>query len=391
MLAPPDLLADLHWPAKFSEIPKDVFHREDVYARELERIFYGPQWHPVAHVAEIPNCGDFKTAQIGEALVLIVHGEDDRIRVFENACPHRGTQLQTCASGTLERIECPYHRWQFDIAGNLLGAPGSDQFPPDFRKADYGLRALRSEALRGLIFATFDKAAPPLREYLGDADAFLGKAFGEEPLVLLGYQKVIYTTNWKAYADNEGYHAPLLHRAFRLLGWQGGKGVQSVTAYGHKLHDAELRLPKTSFLKDSSLLDFRDDRRPQRSIIVLLFPLVAAIRHVDTINLRYAYPRGPHETEVHYAYFGLASDDAAMANHRVRQSSNLTGPSGLVSLEDGAVFNRIQRASRVPGTVEFQKGVTGPLHGPCLVDQNGENGNLARWEHYREIMGFARS
>jgi hypothetical protein len=32
----------------------------------------------------------------------------------------------------------------------------------------------------------------------------------------MGYQKVTCATNRKEYSDNEGYHAPLLHGAFRL-------------------------------------------------------------------------------------------------------------------------------------------------------------------------------
>ena len=51
---------DVRWPAKFNEIPKEVFQRDDVYRRELERIFYGPEWHIVAHRAELAEPGDFK-------------------------------------------------------------------------------------------------------------------------------------------------------------------------------------------------------------------------------------------------------------------------------------------------------------------------------------------
>ncbi|MEJ1968632.1 MAG: Rieske (2Fe-2S) protein [Rhizomicrobium sp.] len=101
---------NIRWPSKFNEIPKEVFHREDVYRLELERIFMGPEWHMVAHRAELANPGDYKTFQIGEAPVLIVHGEDGKLRVFQNACPHRGTQLATCPRGSGRKIECPYHR-----------------------------------------------------------------------------------------------------------------------------------------------------------------------------------------------------------------------------------------------------------------------------------------
>lgn len=128
------------WPANPTELPKAAFHREDVYRLELERIFRGPEWHPLAHVAELPKPGDFKTFRLGDAPVLVIRGDDDRVRVVFNSCTHRGTQLQTCSRGHAEEFECPYHRWLFNNRGELLAAPGSDRFSAAFRKADYHLR-----------------------------------------------------------------------------------------------------------------------------------------------------------------------------------------------------------------------------------------------------------
>jgi phenylpropionate dioxygenase-like ring-hydroxylating dioxygenase large terminal subunit len=383
----------VRWPAEFNTIPKDVFHRRDVYEAELERIFYGPEWHPLAHISELPNKGDFKTLQIGEAPVLIVHGDDDRLRVFFNSCAHRGTQLKTCARGNAAEIECPYHRWLFNLRGNLVGAPGMDQFEPDFRKEDYGLRDLRSAEFCGLIFATCRNETPLLPEFLHGAEENLKKALGGDGrLRLIGYQKTIYETNWKEYGDNEGYHPPLLHRAFRLLRWQGGKGSQGVTEHGHKVLDAEVQPPSEGFLNDHSLVEFRDPARPPRSVVVSLWPMTTIVKHMDVINIRFAFPRSPDATEVHYAYYAHADDSPELYEHRVRQASNLLGPSGFISLEDGAVFGRVHEGSYTPGTVAFHKGYPGkPLASPCFVAQNDEASNLLRWERYRRTMGFDRA
>ena len=383
----------IHWPAAYSEIPKEVFHRQDIFRLELERIFYGPHWHPVAHRAEVPKPGDFKTIHLGEAPLLVIHGDDGKIRVFFNSCPHRGTQLQTCSRGNAKGITCPYHRWSFDNNGVLIAAPGSERFPATFRNQDYGLRELRSDMLHGLVFATCSKDGPSLDEFLdADAKTYVANVLGGDGrLNLLGYQKVVYATNWKEYGDNEGYHAPLLHRAFQLLLWQGGSGTQCVTANGHKLITAGLRPSQNvGFLDDASLVEFRDKKLPPRSVIVNLFPMSTMTKHMDVINVRYSIPRSPDETEVHYAYFSHADDDAAMVRHRVRQASNLLGPSGLISLEDGAVFNRLHEGSNTLGKVGFQKGVNGVLAAPAFVEQNDEASNLVKWEHYRQIMGFDR-
>ncbi|MET0659698.1 MAG: aromatic ring-hydroxylating dioxygenase subunit alpha [Steroidobacteraceae bacterium] len=380
----------VEWPERFNAVPKDIFHREDIYRFELERIFYGPEWHPVAHRAEVPKPGDFKTQYVGEASLLIVHGVDGELRVFMNSCPHRGTTLKTEARGSCDLIVCPYHRWTFTPQGELRGAPGTDDFPSDFRKEDFGLRRLRAEEVFGLLFVTFSDKTPPLRDYLGDTIPYIGKVLGDDGrLTLLGYQKVIFDCNWKLYNDNEGYHGPLLHTAFQLLQFRSGEGTQFMTANAHKVNCTTLPPVKdTGALKDFSIIEARDPKRPAQAAIVTLFPLAQMVKQLDVINVRHAHPLSPHRTEVHYTYFAHQDDDAALAGHRIRQASNLLGPSGFISLEDGAVFNRIQLGSATGGTTHYVKGARGPLSGACVLDKGDEAGNLVRWARYREVMGF---
>lgn len=380
----------IQWPPRMNEVPKDIFYRPDVYRAELERIFRGREWHPVTHRAEVPAPGDFKATYIGESPILVVHGEDGKIRVFENACSHRGTQIQTCSRGHAEKLECPYHRWTFSTTGELLGCPGRSDFPEGFVPEQHGLTELRSESYCNLVFATYSASTPNLDEYLGETKDYISRVLGNDGnLKLLGYQKVNVASNWKAYADNEGYHAPLLHTAFRLLQWKGGSGSQIMTKHAHKAINVNLSVPKKGFLNDHSLVEARDESIPPQSIIVSLFPNAIVIRHLDVINVRYAFPKSPDETEVHYAYFSHQSDGEALETHRSRQAANLLGPSGLISLEDGAVFNRLHVGAHTSGNVGFQKGVTAEFDpNQTSFKHNDEAGNLIRWNRYRESMGF---
>jgi anthranilate 1,2-dioxygenase large subunit len=111
---------------------------------------------------------------------------------------------------------------------------------------------------------------------------------------------------------------------------------------------------------------------------------------MDVINLRFAIPLSVNETEVHYAYFSHLDDDAEMERHRVRQSSNLLGPCGLVSMEDASVFHRVHIGNHTPGVVTFQKGVKNTSSVEQEFKQNDESGNLPRWDYYRRSMGFER-
>lgn len=382
----------MQWPRELNKVPKTAFLRQDVFDREMERIFKGPEWHPVAHECEVPNSGDFKSIHVGPVPVLVVRGDDGKVRVFENSCPHRGTQLKTSSRGNSRAIECPYHRWAFNTRGDLMGAPGMQDFPPDFRKEDNGLKAFRTETLHGVVFTTLDSEAPDLNSYLGDTAEYIARALGGDGrLKLMGYQKVTFDANWKEYSDNEGYHAPLLHGAFRLLQWQGGKGVQFVTGGAHKVTAAELgHAPDNGFLQDPSLIQLFDKSRAPESIIAALFPVSLILKHLDVMTIRYAIPRSVGSTEVHYAYYSHLDDSPELARHRLRQASNLLGPSGLISLEDGAVFNRLHVGASAGGTANFQKGVGDLKELRTSLAQNDEAGNLVRWEHYRKLMGFDR-
>lgn len=295
--------------------------------------------------------------------------------------------------GNKKEFECPYHRWLFDTSGNLVGCPNHREFLPNFNKADYPLAQPRFDTFYGLIFVTLSADTEPLLEFLGDTQkTLLDLLGGDGRLELLGYQKVRYDSNWKAYADNDGYHAPLLHQAFKLLNWQGGKGRQfTCTSHGHICFESALSVVSgPTVLKDQSLIEFKGQDPSVGSRIVSLFPTFVATKHLDVINLRFANPIDENKVEVHYAYFAHQDDDEDMLRHRLRQSSNLLGPCGLVSMEDASIFHRIHIGSHTPGSAVFQKGVHDPSKLGSEFLQNDESGNLPRWEYYRQVMGFQR-
>jgi anthranilate 1,2-dioxygenase large subunit len=366
------------------DLPKEIFSDPVIYREELKRIFYGPYWHPVAHRAELPELNSFKTAWLGEIPVIITRGADDRIRALVNSCSHRGTLLEQRRVGVANEFQCPYHRWLFDNEGAFCGAPGQRDFRADLTDKDYALPALRVEEFAGLIFVTLDRDAPLLETFLGEcAQPLRDCMIDEGRLTLLGYQRVVYKTNWKTYFDNDFYHAPLLHQGFRILGWQGGKGdVAIAQPVGHfAVGYQSSPYVDNGYLADPSVVEFRGD--DDRARVVALRPVSVITKHVDTINVRFARPLGVDRTEVSYAFFGHESDSPEFRDHRARQASNLLGPSGFITIEDAAVFNRQQMTSGDLGHQRFVKGVDNP---PEDATQNDEIGNTIGWAYYREMM-----
>ncbi|MEJ1962705.1 MAG: hypothetical protein WDO56_14630 [Gammaproteobacteria bacterium] len=167
----------------------------------------------------------------------------------------------------------------------------------------------------------------------------------------------------------------------------GGKGFQIANERGHRAYVGELRLPESqNRLMDPSLIEYRGGGDLKRgSVSVRFFPISGMTRHLDSIGIRFANPLSVDETEVHYTYFARADDNAEMIRHRVRQASNLLGPSGMVSMEDAAVFHRLHIAGYTPGNAIFQKGVTDEYVMPTEFSQSDESANLPGWEHYRKI------
>ena len=391
------------WPQAFNHAPKWAVERADIFELELQRIFSGPIWHLVAHRSELDQPGRFKRVTVGLTPLLLVHGDDGTIRALHNACAHRGTMLENRFRGSVTNFECPYHRWAYNLDGSLLRCPGEQDFPATFERSNHGLKHAQVSEIHGLIFVSLHPTTPDLDSWLSEISKPLQASMGNDGrLNLLGYQKVIFDANWKIYMDDEGYHAPLLHKAFQLLRWRGSQGSQKRARYGHRVTDTTMdnQTDGGGLLKDQSLIDYRGGNTPKNklshqqagSLLVTPWPLGAIMNHLDLINIRFATPLSPTQTEVHYAYFAHQDDDAEMYRHRLRQASNLIGPSGFISLEDGAVFARIQKAIHTqPEQTYYLRGwQDSEGYDPYSVSQNDETTNTVWWEMYRKTMGFER-
>ena len=221
--APPaaSFAARFRWPEEgLTRIPDWVYTDDEVYAREVERIFHGHTWNYVGLEAEVPVPGTYKRSNVGPTPVVVTRAADGSINVFENRCAHRAAEFCRSHRGEAKDFVCPYHQWSYDLKGNLTGVPfrrGVDRkggMPADFNLADNNLRKLKVTTRRGVIFASYDDDMEPLEDYLGpeiltDFDA----AFDGRPLTVLGYYRNTLPGNWKLYHENlkDPYHATLLH------------------------------------------------------------------------------------------------------------------------------------------------------------------------------------
>ena len=149
--------------------------------------------------------------------VLLVRGEDGRVRSFLNACRHRGARV---ASGhgtagsrrTGGKFVCPYHGWTYDCRGRLAGVPDRESFAGlDPRRAPSRRTAGRERG--GMLWSALDPSTPlDLDSSLaGLAPELASYRFGG--YVHYARRTLSRRMNWKMIIDTflESYHFPVLH------------------------------------------------------------------------------------------------------------------------------------------------------------------------------------
>lgn len=400
------------WPQPgVTRVPYRLYGDQAVYDRERARVFGGRTWNYLCLDAELPNKGDYKTTTVGDMPVVVVRDHDGKINGFENRCAHRGAQLCLERFGNKRKIACVYHGWTFDLQGNLTavafqnGIKGKGGMPEDFKRDEHNLRKLKVEVFAGLVFGTFADDMPGVEAYLGLEIATSIRRVFNRPIKLLGYNNQVLKNNWKLYVENvkDPYHASILHlffTTFRINRLSQSGGIVLDDAGGHHIsyskidrgdtsrdYEAQgLRSAKEEFgLADASLLESPDEFGDGVTLQILtVFPNFVVQQIQNSLAVRQVVPKGVDRTELLWTYFGFADDDAKMDLLRLKQS-NLVGPAGYISLEDGAVGEFVQRSLGVAGddlTIVEMGGRTVETQDTRAT----ETSIRGFWKVYRELM-----
>ncbi|MBM3540498.1 MAG: aromatic ring-hydroxylating dioxygenase subunit alpha [Alphaproteobacteria bacterium] len=278
-------------------LPPWCYASESFYRREIERIFM-KTWCFVGHAGRIPKTGDFACIDYAGAKLILLRDRDGRPRAYANSCRHRGMALLE-GEGHCRAIKCGYHGWTFGLDGALVAAPEMSA-TPGFDAQDWGLKEVRLETFRNLMFVDFSGTAPPLVRHIGDLAEKLAP-YDLENQVLVRRTEYDVACNWKVYVENfmDYYHTPTVHRTSLASGdlsvyhrnpptVERGTG-EYMSLYAKHKGTAALLVGATGFPPMPSL----SRRAVEGSTFACVFPCALLANTKDCVWHVEIHPRGP--------------------------------------------------------------------------------------------------
>ena len=396
-------------------ISRDIFVSDEVYQRELEQVF-ARMWLFVGHESMIPKPGDYFTSRMGAESVILCRDRESKVHVFLNTCRHRGMKVVRYDQGNTPLFTCPYHAWSYSTDGRLVGVPQYDKlYEGVLDKEKWSLvEVAQMVSYKGSIWATWDPAAPPFLEYLGDARQHLdfvldmrdGREGGSE--VICGIQKWIVPSNWKFAAENflgDTYHN-VSHRSVDLIGigpsarsgvkgrrdphHDGGYDIWVNYPQGHGIHSVvrpEANLYRPAFRDNPDIEAYYEkchEARKQRlgdsarfvSLTGTIFPNTSD--HANQPRSLFVWhPHGPMSTEIWRFFLVDAESPDSVKDFLRHYYMRYSGPAGMTEQDDMENWNyateasagtiarrypynyqqsmhKVQRDTPVPGTVSVQ-------------------------------------
>ena len=293
------------------EVPTDLYTSPGHLADELEALFFD-QPLVLCLSGALPGPGTFRTVDLCGTPVLLTRDKEGRAHAFVNACRHRGVRVAD-GCGEARRLTCPFHAWNYDLEGALVGLPVATAFE-GMDRDDKGLVELPVAEGYGLVVGCL-RPGPDV-----DIDEYLGPGLADELAILDFADWTPYGdthvhpvgANWKVTLDTyrENYHFDHLHRT-TLKDYAYG-GVLTFDAFGRHLRNCsairsidELRaVPEDEW----------GDVTPYFSYQYSLFPNTCMTFDSRHIELWQIVPTGVDTSEVvHTAYVRPGLSDGEMA------------------------------------------------------------------------------
>jgi len=339
-----------------------------IFAEERDALLFG-QWAGLAVAADVPEAGDAKPITFMGMPLLLLRDRNDKVRVFQNTCRHRGMILVEKPRKIEGAIRCPYHSWCYSTEGKLVstphvGGPGQNTHR-DVDRATLGLTEIRSHIWRDVVWVNVDGQAPefevamkPVMERWAEFERPLFHGGADSKFVLS------VKSNWKLAVENycESYHLPWVHPG--LNSYSRLEDHYNIEEYGAYSGQGTLVYRQLVGDNGAKFADFDDlDAKWDTAAEYLsVYPNVLLGMHRDHAFAIVLVPNGPEETEENiHLYYATPETDAKLRAKNTEQWK-------VVFEEDIFVVEGMQRGRH---GVNFDGGrfspvMDGPTH--CFHD-----------------------
>jgi p-cumate 2,3-dioxygenase alpha subunit len=356
------------------KINRRVFTDPAILEAERKLVF-DQVWLYVGHESELPEKGSYIRRKVGGRPIIFVRDDTGRIRIFFDACTHRGNSVCQGSRGTVQRFLCFYHGWTFNTRGELIAVPDQAGYGDKLDRKQLGLGSPpRIESYRGMVFMCMKPDIMDLSTYLGGAKPYIDDMLDmtdSEIVVAPGQQTYCMKANWKLLIENSAdlYHGPFTHQRFfqdyvGALGadvqtWQttlrGSNPENHVLAFenGHAVIDTPTGPLPLFAEKPEIFRELREkltrkhgpervSRMLDRSRNLLIFPNLVMISAWRTI--RTFYPVRPDYMECD-AWAIVGKDDSPeLREIRFGNFISFLGPAGFGTPDDNAALEGCQQA-----------------------------------------------
>jgi len=338
--------------AKLPFVDSRIYTDPQIFQEEREKI-WRRSWLLVLHESELAEALDFRTLSVADEPLIVVRGDDGKVRAFLNVCPHRGALLLREPAGNLQkanpsgsprRISCMFHAWQFDSRGKCLSIPRRNAgYQTRLECEDVRLHEVACEvAYGGFVWVHLGENPAPLAEHMGSAFEALRPHLEAEPLEVFHHHKAIVRTNYKLWHEtNSEFYHDYMHHFNRVTGMQqpGYYDRRYETFPNAHVTVSSMEVRYTAYEHDEhALANSRDLSFPglERNgwKLLDLFPgatlnLRGSALRVDTMT-----PLSHDRVLIEFRGLGLKRDTAEERERRVRDHNTIWGPFGRNLPED---------------------------------------------------------
>lgn len=346
-------------------LPRAAYVAEEWFSRERERIFFS-EWFCIGREEEAASAGDYLIADIAGESVLVVRGNDEKLRAFFNVCRHRGSQLVPAMANVRGSfsgaIRCPYHSWTYDLDGRLRTAPFLEE-GADITKADLPLHAIELDTWGGFVFVLVarDQTSTTLVQQLGPVP---GHLLRYNLPSLRSAKRIEYdvAANWKALLENynECYHCGPVHPELCSLvpAFKQAGGAHLDWERGIPHRPGAYTFTRTGTTTRAALPGLDDDERTRHKG-ELVYPNVLLSLSADHVAAFTIWPKSPAKTTV-ICDFLFHPDEIAQSGF---DPSDAVEFWDVVNRQDWRICESVQRGmtSRV-----FDRGFYAPMEDASL-------------------------